>query len=169
MLCAGILERRHALCVRVTCELQARHETVAAAGRAFLDYAHPEGIRVDYVARDRDGKFVSDFDAALKDAGVRAIATAPQAPNQNAYVERWVKSICEECLHHFIVFGQQHFDFFVSSYADYYSTLRPPQGVGNPLLSGPCPEVDDPPQQGEQIVCHTRLGGLLKHYERHAA
>ncbi len=127
-------------------------------GRAFLDYAHREGIRVDYVTRDRDGEFVSDFDAALKGAGVRVITTAPQAPNQNAFVERWVKSIREECLQHFIVFGQQHFDFLISSYADYYNTRRPHQGVGNRLLSGPWPKVDDPLQEGEQVVCHPRLG-----------
>jgi putative transposase len=121
-----------------------------------------------YATRDRDGKFVTESDAALRGAGARVIATAPQAPNQNAFVERWGKSLREECLRHFIVFGRRHFDFLVSSYADYYNRLRPHQGVGNRLLSGPWPDVDDPLQEREQIVCHAHLGGLLKHYERRA-
>jgi putative transposase len=79
--------------------------------RAFLDQARGEGLRVEYVTRDRDGNFVADFDAVLRGAGARVIATAPQAPNQNAFVERWGKSLREECLRHFIVFGQQHFYF----------------------------------------------------------
>jgi putative transposase len=92
---------------------------------AFLAHVHKEGLRVDCVIRDRDGKYVAEFDAALESSGVRVIATVPQAPNQNAFVERWGKSLREECLSHFIVFGQQHFDFLVSSFVDYYNRLRP--------------------------------------------
>jgi len=29
--------------------------------------------------------------------------------------------------------------------------------------------VDDPLTEGEKIVCHEKLGGLLRHYERVAA
>jgi putative transposase len=74
-----------------------------------------------------------------------------------------------ECLNHFIVFGQQHFDFLILSYVDFYNTLRPHQGVGNRPLPGEWRESDDPLEPDEQIVCRSRLGGLLRHYERQAA
>jgi len=83
--------------------------------QAFLEHARSEGLRVDYVTRDRDGKYIAEFDAVLKNAGVRVIPTAPHAPNQNVFIERCIKSIRYECLNHFIVFGQRHFGFLVSS------------------------------------------------------
>ena len=138
-------------------------------GKAFLDHARGQGLRVDYVTRDRDGKYVAEFDAVLRDADARVIPTAPQAPNQNAFVERWGKSLREECLHHFIVFGQQHFDLLVSSYVDFYNTLRPHQSLNNRPLTGICCDAHDPLKPDEQVVCRSRLGGLLRHYERIAA
>ena len=68
-------------------------------------------MQVDVVMRDRDGKFVADFDTVLKDAGAKVVRTAVRAPNQNAFVERWVQSIKHESLNHFIVFGADHFNF----------------------------------------------------------
>jgi putative transposase len=137
---------------------------------ALLNHARMEGLRVDYVTRDRDGIFVNTkFDAVLKRAGVRVIPTAPHAPNQNVFIERWIQSIKYECVNHFLVFGQRHFDFLVSAYVDFYNTLRPHQGVGNRPLTGAWRESGDPLEPSEQVVCHTQLGGLLRHYERRAA
>jgi len=87
----------------------------------------------------------------------------------NAFIERWVKSIKVECLSHFIVFGKKHLDFLVSSYLDYYNELRPHQSLDNRPLSGKWSVVDEPLGEDEKIVCHERLGGLLRHYERVAA
>lgn len=57
----------------------------------------------------------------------------------------------------------------VSSYLDFYNEVRPYQSQDNRPLIGNWPEVDDPIIEGEQIICHERLGGLLRHYERVAA
>lgn len=135
----------------------------------FLDHARTAGLRVDHVTRDRDVMFGPGFDTVFKNAGRRVIPTGPLAPNQNVFIERWITSIKYESLNHFIVFGQQHFDFLISSYVDFYHTLRPHQGVGNRPLTGTCRESDDPLEHGEQVVRHSRLGGLLRHYERRAA
>jgi putative transposase len=136
---------------------------------AFLKQAKAAGLPVEYVVRDRDGMYVAAFDAALTNNGVRVIPIAPRAPNQNVYVERWIQSIKYECLNHFIVFDQRHLDLLVSTYVDFFNTVRPHQGVGNRPLAGTWPIVDDPMQEGERIVCHSRLGGILRHYERQAA
>jgi hypothetical protein len=72
-------------------------------------------------------------------------------------------------LRYFIVCGQRHFDFLILSYVEFFNTVRPHQGVGNRPLAGEWREVDDPIQPDERVVCHSRLGGLLRHYERQAA
>jgi hypothetical protein len=62
-------------------------------------------------------------------------------------------------------FGQRHFDFLISSYLDFYNTLRPHQSLNNRPLTGEWIESDDPLDPGERIVCDSRLGGLLRHYK----
>jgi len=56
---------------------------------------------------DRDGKWTDAFRAVLEGAGVRIVRTPIQAPNANAYVERFVRSIREECLDRLILVGEQ--------------------------------------------------------------
>ena len=53
----------------------------------------------------------------------------------------------------------------VGEYLKHYLEDRPHQGVGNVPLKI---HEGEPPMEGE-VVCHERLGGLLKHYQRHAA
>ncbi len=124
--------------------------------------------------RDRDNKFKNGFDKVIKDGGVKIHKTAHRAPNQNAFIERWVQSIGQECLDHFLAFGEKHLDYLVSQYVAHYHLERPHQSLGNePLLK--MSSIDKPPDKNESsnpagsIKCQTRLGGLLKHYYRDAA
>jgi putative transposase len=144
---------------------------MALQAHAFVEQAREAGLVVDQLVRDNDGMYIEGFNQVFEDIGCRVIPTAPQAPNQNAFIERWVKSIKFECLNFFLVFGQKHLDFLVSEYLAHYNRVRPHQGmgIGNRPLVGEWPEVDDPLAKGETIVCHERLGGVLKHYERVAA
>jgi hypothetical protein len=84
-------------------------------------------------------------------------------------IEWFIQSIQQEALDHFIVFGEQHFDHLVSQYVEYYHTERPHQAKGNVPLTGEWPAVQYDPSVRDAVVCRTRLGGLLKHYERRAA
>ena len=45
----------------------------------------------------------------LQEAGIRIVRTPLQAPNANAYAERFVRSIKEECLDRIIPLGERHF------------------------------------------------------------
>jgi hypothetical protein len=47
---------------------------------------------------DRDAKWTDGFRRIVQDAGVKIVRTPVQAPNANAYAERFVRSIREECL-----------------------------------------------------------------------
>ena len=85
------------------------------------------------------------------------------------YIERWVQCMQQEYLDHFIVFGEDHFDYLVSEYVDFYQAVRHHQSLDNKPLTGDWSEpTSGEPLDGE-IVCHSRLGGLLKHYEGQAA
>jgi hypothetical protein len=44
----------------------------------------------------------------LGDAGIRVVQTPYQAPNANAYAERFVRSIKAECLDRLVPIGERH-------------------------------------------------------------
>jgi transposase InsO family protein len=68
----------------------------------------------------RDGKWTEEFRRIVEDSRVRVVLTPFQAPNANAYAERFVRSIREECLDHLILFGERRLlhvlDEFVAHY-----------------------------------------------------
>ena len=51
-----------------------------------------------YLLHDRDTKFTQSFRAILISGRVEALALPARSPNLNAYAERWVRSVKEECL-----------------------------------------------------------------------
>lgn len=92
-----------------------------------------------------------------------------RAPNQNAVAERFVQSVRQECLDHFVVFGEAHLRHILSEYLIHYHQFRPHQGLGNlPLGRSALPPTDADRPLGE-VVCQERLGGLLRHYQHLAA
>jgi len=72
-------------------------------------------------------------------------------------------------LNHFTAFGKKHLDYLVASYQDNYNELRPHQSLDNQPLTGKWPEEAKPLSEGEKIVCHEKIGGILRHCERVAA
>ncbi|UCH84954.1 MAG: transposase [Candidatus Latescibacterota bacterium] len=116
-----------------------------------------------YLIIDRDAKFSSGFQSILADIGVEILLTAYQAPNMNAYAERFVKSIKSECLDQMIFLGRESLVRAIAEYVTHYHDERSHQGIGNAMISGAVP-------QSEGIVeAQERLGGLLKYYYRRAA
>src|SRR5215510_12930101 len=71
---------------------------MAQAARRLTDVV--DGFLVGYRALicDRDTKWTNRFRRLIEDAGVRVVQTPIQAPNANAYAERFVRSIRGECL-----------------------------------------------------------------------
>ena len=57
-----------------------------------------------------------------------------RSPNLNAYAERWVRSIKEECLAKLILFGERSLQRVVSNYLEHYHQERNHQGKDNRLL-----------------------------------
>ncbi|MEX2170033.1 MAG: integrase core domain-containing protein [Pirellulales bacterium] len=120
--------------------------------------------------RDRDGKFANGFDDIVKSKNAEVRLTAFRSPNENAFVERFVQSIKTECLDHFLVFGEKHFDYLCREFVDYYHADRPHQGLDNRLIiQRPPPKECAPTVPLGQVECRKRLGGVLNSYHRAAA
>jgi putative transposase len=138
---------------------------VAQQARNFCMWAADQGLPLEYVTRDRDTKFQGMFNRIIEAEGAKVLRLPARAPNLNAFAERWVQSLQNECLDHFIVLGESHLDHLVSEYVAHYDEERPHQSKDNLPLTG---NWSAPPSDGA-IECRERLGGLLKHYHRRAA
>ena len=124
------------------------------------------GLRpVQYVLHDRDAKFWLLFDTLLKAGGVNALKLPARSPNLNAFAERWVRSVKEECLSRLILFGEVSLRRALTEFIAHYHSERPHQGKGNVLLFPPAGEID---RRNGPVRCTQRLGGLLKYYARAA-
>ena len=69
---------------------------------------------------DRDRKWSGDVRRLLGDAGVHVVQTPCQAPNANAYAERFVRSIKHECLDRMVPLGERHFRRALKAFVDHY-------------------------------------------------
>ena len=111
---------------------------------------------------DRDSKWSGPVREIVQQAGIRIVRTPYRAPNPNAYAERFVRSIKEECLDRIIPLGERHLRRAMREYVAHYHLERNHQGIGNALIAGvPAPSVG-------AIRRRPRLGGLLNYYERAA-
>jgi transposase InsO family protein len=119
-----------------------------------------------YLIHDRDTKFCAAFQQLIDDAGVERVVLPPRSPNLNAYAERWVRSVKEECLSRVILFGEASLDHALTQYIEHYHHERNHQGKGNVLLF---PVVSPGATRQDPVQCRERLGGLLKYYAREAA
>ena len=114
---------------------------------------------------DRDSKFSAAFRTTLLNASVKCVRLPPQSPNLNAHLERFWRSLREECLDRLIFFGEEMLRRTIKEYVSHFHGERNHQGLKNRLID-PGPEVD---RQTGDIQCHERLGGLLRYYHRQAA
>jgi putative transposase len=87
-----------------------------------------------YLLHDRDTKFTRSFRAIMASGGVEPLVLPARSPNLNAYAERWVRSVKEECLSKVILFGERSLRRALSNYVDHFHGERTHQGKGNVLL-----------------------------------
>ena len=130
-----------------------------------LATAADDGILVGHrvLICDRDRKWSGAVRRRLGEASLRVVVTPERAPNANAYAERFVRSIKEECLDRMIPIGERHFRRAVAEYVEHYHQERNHQGLDNRLIAG-TPVID----MTSRVQRRPRLGGLLNFYERAA-
>jgi putative transposase len=83
----------------------------------------PQKMR--FLIHDRDTKFSTAFDTVFISEGIQIVLTPFQAPKANAYADRWVRSMREECLDQLLIVNQRHRRRVLAGYVAYYNAARP--------------------------------------------
>jgi putative transposase len=94
---------------------------------------------VQYVLRDRDAKFCRAFDDLFRAEGAEVVLTPVQAPNANAFAERWVGTVRAECLDWLLIVGRCHLEQVLRVYIEHYNHHRPYRAL---RLEPPAPPAD---------------------------
>ena len=118
-----------------------------------------------YLLHDRDTKYTQSFRAIIVSGRVEPLVLPARSPNLNAYAERWVRSVKEECLSKVILFGERSLRRALSEYVEHYHAERNHQGKDNVLLFSRNTSV----RRTGHAQCRERLGGLLRYYHQEAA
>ena len=121
--------------------------------------------RYAYLIHDRDPLFTEEFLDLLDGSGLEPVKLPPRSPNLNAFAERFVKSIKEECLNRMIFFGEDALKTAVREYIAHYNAERNHQGLGNHLIV----PMKSSGQATGPVQRKQRLGGTLAFYYRDAA
>jgi putative transposase len=112
---------------------------------------------------DRDTKWSLAVRQTLAAAGIRVVQTPYAAPNCNAYAERFVRSVKEECLNRLVILGEAHLRRALVAFVEHCHRERNHQGLQDRLLM---PTPSEPPHG--PIRCRPTLVGLLRYYYRAA-
>ncbi len=119
--------------------------------------------------RDNDGKYPAPFDEVLKSGGVSIKRNTPWSPNLRAHVERVIQTLKQEVLDHFVVVAERHLNQLIREASTWYNKERPHSARDHlPPASEKPPDAQVSLKMSE-VVCTTRLGGLLKSYSHRAA
>ena len=121
---------------------------------------------VRYLIHDRDSKFSGAFDEVFHSEGITVIHTPVRAPRANAYAERFVRTIRNECLDWLIIVGRRHLQHTLRVYVTHYNAERPHRGLE---LKPPDPNGRVPATPAEAIHRRDLLGGLIHEYRAAAA
>jgi putative transposase len=118
-----------------------------------------------YLLHDRDAKYTVSFRAIIASGRIEPLVLPARSPNLNAYSERWVRSVKEECLSKVVLFGEGSLRRALSEYVEHFHAERNHQGKGNVLLFPRSANT----RRGGHVQCRERLGGLLRYYHQEAA
>lgn len=111
------------------CTTHPNKRWVTQQARQIIWKLDEQDTAMRFLIHDRDTKFTTSFDAIFQAEGINIIRTPIRAPNANAYAERWVRSVREECFDKLIIVNERHLKRVMNEYVIYYNTARPHQGI----------------------------------------
>jgi putative transposase len=136
---------------------------VAQQARNLVMHLDDDGIRPQFLIRDRDSKFSREFDEVFRSEGIRVIKAPVRAPKARAHAERWIGSVRRECLDRLLILGRRHLQHVLIAYIRHFNEHRPHRARGQ-----------RPPLREKQPLAtvidldHLRrrdlLGGLIHEY-----
>lgn len=118
-----------------------------------------------YLIHDRDPLYTKEFIELIAGSGIEAIKLPAKSPNLNAYAERFVRTIKEDCLDRMLFFGEVMLRHAIREFVTHYHEERNHQGLDNRLLINKPTIVDG----HTHVRKRERIGGLLNYYFREAA
>ena len=124
-----------------------------------------------FLVRDRDSKFTRAFDAVFAADGIQTIKTPIQAPNANAFAERWVRTVRQECLDWMLIWGRRHLERVLNEYVRHYNDERPHRSLEllPPRAINKTSVVRVGAVAAAVVRRRDRLGGLVHEYYEAAA
>ena len=149
--------------------LQPDSAWVSLQARNFLMVAEDMGLTPEYVMRDNDVKYSAQFDEVLKSSGATVKRNTPLSPNLRAHVERFIQTLKIECLNKFLIVAEKHLDHVCRVWSRHYNGERPHSSRDHLP-----PDLKSPPEAASvvrlnDIVCTSKLGGVINSYSRRAA
>ncbi len=120
--------------------------------------------RLHFLIHDHDSKFTETFDTIFAAEHILVIHTPVRAPNANAFAERWVRTVRNECLDKLLIFNEAHLRRVLGEYTAYYNVARPHQALAQQT---PIPRTNSPADG--PVRCRPILGGVQNDYYRDAA
>jgi transposase InsO family protein len=103
----------------------------------------------------------------LRAEDVRVLRTPICEPRANAYAERFVRTVRQECLDHVLIYGRRHLERVLQAYVAHYDVERPHR-----VLSLAVPADNRTPQVRRTartpVERRDVLGGLIHEYRRAA-
>jgi len=118
---------------------------------------------IRFLIRDNDKKFSSAFDTVFCSAGIHVTPIPHHALNTNAFAERWIHSVREDCLDKVLIINQAHLRRVMREYLAFFNTARPHQGIDQQIPVPAASRATSGPVRYRKV-----LGGLIRDYYRDA-
>jgi transposase InsO family protein len=115
-----------------------------------------------FLIHDRDTKFSHAFDEVFQTEGIKVIRTPVQAPNANAFAERWVRTVRSDCLDRILILGRRHLEHVLRVYRRHYNEHRPHRALQLLPPNGRSPTPGTAPAG---LLRRDLLGGLIHEYD----
>jgi putative transposase len=115
-----------------------------------------------FLIHDRDAKFSHAFDEVFRTEGIRVIPTPVQAPDANAFAERWVRTLRAYCLDRILILGRRHLEHVLHVCRRHYNEHTPHRALH---LLPPNGRDPTPLHPTERLRRRDLLGGVIHEYE----
>ena len=133
---------------------------VTQVARNFTSDLEEAGRRFRFLIRDRDTKFTTSFDEVFAAIGIEPIRSPVRSPKANAFAERWVRTVREDCLDHLLVLSRRHLERILDEYVAHYNRARPHRSLD--LMP---PRGNRAENLAGTIRRRAVLGGLIHEYD----
>jgi putative transposase len=94
------------------------------------------------------------------------IRTPIRAPRANAFAERWVRTVREDCLDWLLITGRRHLEAVLRTYVDHYNHASPHRGLE--LATPVSNEAVTDLAHARAVDRRDLLGGVIHEYCRAA-